>query len=327
MSFFKEYLKQNVRVILYFFLFSIIFLISFILYHLPINAVLYPIFMCALLGMFFFISGFRQAYNRHQQLLEIQKLSAELISDFPEPQNTNDSDYQEIIKLLCEQQMQLASQMNDKYSDMTEYYTIWAHQIKTPIASMKLQLQNEDTALARSLSSELFRIEQYVEMVMTFLRLDSDSTDYTFKKCDLDLIIRQAVKNFSGEFITRKLKLEYEPLNTTVITDEKWLTFVIEQLLSNALKYTTKGTITIKLEEPKTLCICDTGMGIAPEDLPRIFEKGYTGYNGRRDKKASGIGLYLCKRVLTKLGHSISVWSKPDEGTVMRIDLEQYAVK
>lgn len=326
MSFFKEYLKQNVRAILYFFLFSIIFLISFVLYHLPIKAVLYPIFMCALLGIFFFISGFRQAYNRHGRLMEIQKLSAELIGDLPEPHNTDDLDYQEIIRLLCEQQMQLASQMNDKYSDMTEYYTIWAHQIKTPIASMKLQLQNEDTALARSLSSELFRIEQYVEMVMTFLRLDSDSTDYTFKECDLDLIIRQAVKNFSGEFITRKLKLEYEPLNTTVITDEKWLTFVIEQLLSNALKYTPKGAITIKLEAPKTLCICDTGMGIAPEDLPRIFEKGYTGYNGRYNKKASGIGLYLCKRILAKLGHSISVCSKAGEGTIMRIDLEQKSI-
>lgn len=139
----------------------------------------------------------------------------------------------------------------------------------------------------------------------------------------MDGIVRQAVKKFAGEFISRKISLVYEPLHTTVITDEKWLSFVIEQILSNALKYTPSGSITIRLEPDKKLCICDTGIGIAPEDLPRIFENGYTGYNGRTDKKASGIGLYLCKRICDKLGHGIAAESKPDEGTNIILNLSQ----
>ncbi|MFR2965264.1 MAG: sensor histidine kinase [Anaerovoracaceae bacterium] len=156
-------------------------------------------------------------------------------------------------------------------------------------------LQKEDTEFSRKMSPELFRIEQYVEMVLTFLRLDSDTTDYVIKEYSLDDIVSQAVRKFSGDFINRKLTLEYKPLKAKVITDEKWLSFVIEQVLSNALKYTVNGKISISMEEPKTLCISDTGIGIAAEDLPRIFEKGYSGYNGRVNKRASGIGLYLCK--------------------------------
>ena len=206
---------------------------------------------------------------------------------------------------------------------MIDYYTVWAHQIKTPIAAMRLTLQNEDTPLTRKLTNDLYRIEQYVEMVLTFLRLNSDSTDYVFKEYDLDNIVKSAVKKFSSEFIGRKLRLIYDPLNTSVITDEKWLSFVIEQVLSNALKYTPSGSITISLVGEKTLRIEDTGIGIAPSDLPRIFENGYTGFNGRTDKKASGIGLYLCRRVCNNLGHTITANSTVDVGTAIDIDLTQ----
>ena len=111
------------------------------------------------------------------------------------------------------------------------------------------------------------------------------------------------------------------------MTDEKWLSFVIEQLLSNALKYTREGEIRVYLREPKTLCIEDTGIGIAPSDLPRVFEKGYTGYNGRTDKRASGIGLYLCRRVCEGLGIDIRIISELDKGTTVLLDLEQYKLK
>ena len=131
------------------------------------------------------------------------------------------------------------------------------------------------------------------------------------------------MKKFSSEFIGRKLRLIYDPLNTSVITDEKWLSFVIEQVLSNALKYTPSGSITISLVGEKTLRIEDTGIGIAPSDLPRIFENGYTGFNGRTDKKASGIGLYLCRRVCNNLGHTITANSTVDVGTAIDIDLTQ----
>ena len=223
--------------------------------------------------------------------------------------------------------MQRESAAEQKNQDMVDYYTLWVHQIKTPIASMRLTLQNQDTALARKLLSDLFRIEQYADMVMAFLRLDTVSGDYVFRELSLDAVIRQAAAKFASEFIQRKIRLEYEPVNETVVTDEKWLSFVLEQILSNGLKYTREGSIRIYMTSPKTLCIADTGMGIDAGDLPRIFEKGYTGYNGRKDKKASGIGLYLCRRICTNLGIGISVSSKPGSGTVVMLKLEQYNLK
>ena len=155
------------------------------------------------------------------------------------------------------------------------------------------------------------------------MRLDAGATDYVLKQYDLDDILRQAVRKYASQFIRKKIRLVYEPLSCKVLTDEKWFLFVIEQVLSNALKYTRSGEISITLEAPKTLCIRDTGIGIAPEDLPRIFEKGFTGYNGRSDKKASGIGLYLCRRICGRLNHEIGVVSKVDEGTEVRIDLNR----
>ena len=121
----------------------------------------------------------------------------------------------------------------------------------------------------------------------------------------------------------KKLQLTYIPSKETIVSDEKWLSFVIEQLLSNALKYTKKGSVTIFFEEPKTLCISDTGIGIAPEDIPRIFEKGYTGSNGRRDKRASGLGLYLCKEICNRLGAKISIISQVETGTTVKVNLSR----
>ena len=244
-----------------------------------------------------------------------------IAESLPKIDGIKDEDYQQILRLLSEEHSHYRTQTNRKYADMIDYYTVWAHQIKTPIASMRLHLQNEDSVLSRTLASDLHRIEQYVEMVLTFLRLNSESTDYVIKEYDLDKIIKQAVRKFSADFIGRKLSLVYNPVNTMVITDEKWLSFVIEQVLSNALKYTPAGSITITLENEKTLRIRDAGIGIAPEDLPRIFENGYTGYNGRADKKASGIGLYLCKRICNNLGHTINAQSIVDVGTIIDIDL------
>ena len=232
-----------------------------------------------------------------------------------------------MIRALQREVSDLETRTGARFQDMMEYYTMWAHQIKTPIASMKVTLQNEDSPLSRRLSTELFHIEQYVDMVLAFLRLDSDSTDYVFREQDLDGIVRQSVVRFAGEFIDRKLSLNCPPLETTVVTDEKWLSFVLEQLLSNALKYTRKGGISISLQPAKTLCIADTGIGIAPEDLPRVFEKGYTGLNGRADKRASGLGLYLCRQICHRLGIELRIECQVGEGTRVFLDLEQYDLR
>ena len=159
-------------------------------------------------------------------------------------------------------------------------------------------------------------------MALCYVRLDSESSDFVIRKYSLDKIIKQAVRKFSGQFIRRKITLIYEPLNVDVLTDEKWLLFVVEQLISNALKYTKSGSVEITIKPEKMLSIRDTGIGIAPEDLPRVFERGYTGNNGRADKKATGIGLYLCKRICKALGHGIEMHSGKD-GTEVLIDLRE----
>ena len=325
MQFFFSYLYHRRKVLLLLFFFLLLFAVSFWLYRLPVEAVAYPALICAAIGLAVLILGSLRASRRHRLLVRLADSLTELPRSLPEPRTQDDEDYQLLVGALCEEQRRLKSTMELRYADMIDYYTVWAHQIKTPIASMRLTLQEEDSEFSRRAGEDLLRIEQYVEMVLCYLRLDSDSTDYVFREQELDPILRQAVRRLSGQFIRRRMHLQYEPLGVRVLTDEKWLLFVVEQVLTNALKYTPAGgTITIELEEPKTLCIRDTGIGIAPEDLPRIFEKGYTGVNGRADKKVSGLGLYLCRRICRALGHTIRANSSPDSGTVIRIDLSSH---
>lgn len=323
MKIFCAYIKQKSKILLIILLFCIIFAIVFYLYKLPVEAVIYPSLLCILFGAILMVLDFAKIKRRHKILEKLGNMPSAMIDELPPVSNINDYGYQRIIRSLQKEISQLESDSNNRFNDMVDYYTVWAHQIKTPIASMRLTLQNEDTPLSRKLLSDLFRIEQYVEMIMAFLRLDSTSSDYVFKEHNIDTIIRQAVKKYANEFIDRKISLVYNPIDYTVVTDDKWLSFVIEQILSNALKYTQKGSIKMYMNENMMLCIEDTGIGIAPEDLPRIFEKGYTGYNGRSDKKASGLGLYLCKRICKNLDTGITVLSEIDKGTIVRIDLKQ----
>ena len=323
MKLFAAYLSYQKKALAAFFLFAVVFAGSFCLYHLPLRAVLYPAALCFLLGLVMLSADFLKVRKRHQTLAYLHALRADLIDSLPPCGSITDEDYHAIINKLCREKKFSMEEAACQYRDMVDYYTVWAHQIKTPIAAMRLHLQSEDTAQSRKLLQELKRIERYVEMVLTFLRLGSDSTDYVIKSYDLDSIVRPAVKQFAGEFISKKLTLRYEPLSASVITDEKWLSFVIEQIISNAVKYTASGGVSLYMEAPKTLCIADTGIGIAPEDLPRIFENGYTGFNGRRDKRASGIGLYLCRQICDRLGHGLSASSEVGKGTVIRLDLSR----
>ena len=189
---------------------------------------------------------------------------------------------------------------------------------------MKLLLQYDEKEENMELLTELFKIEQYVEMVLQYLRLDSLSSDLLIKSYSIENIVKQAVRKYAPLFIRKRIHFSLKEIHCQVLTDEKWLLFVIEQLLSNALKYTPEeGYICIYMDEysPKTLIIEDNGIGIAPEDLPRIFERGFTGFNGREDKKSTGIGLYLCKRILARLSHEITVESTPGIGTIVKLDL------
>ena len=323
MSFFKGYLKERWKRLLMLLLFVCIFAFSFWVYRLPVRAVIYPCALCLLFGAVFAAYDIIKSYRRHKFFEELHRRNTELISSLPEPEGIVDSDYQQLISVLKEKIAEITAQTDSRIRDTVDYYTVWAHQIKTPIAAMRLTLQKEDVPEARRLASELSRIEQYVEMVLVFVRLGSDYSDYVFARQDIDEIIRSSVKKFASEFIDRRIRLEYDSVDIQAVTDEKWFAFVVEQLLSNALKYTREGSIKI-YSEGEVLCIKDTGIGIAPEDLPRVFDKGYTGCNGRADRRASGLGLYLCRRICQNLGIDISISSTVGEGTTVRLNLGQY---
>ena len=225
----------------------------------------------------------------------------------------------------------------ERRQESMDYYSLWGHQIKTPIAAMRLLLQEEERerqgkdSFLREMDKELFRTEQYVEMVMTYLRIGDISQDMVLSWYPLDDLIRQAVRKYSRLFIIQKLKLDFKETDSLVLTDEKWLVFVIEQILSNALKYTKEGAVSIYAQKDGpsqiALVIADTGIGIAQEDLPRVFERGFTGYNGREYKKSTGIGLYLCRRVMDRLGHGMRIQSAPGEGTKVFLDLGRKPVE
>ena len=309
---FWDYLKSRLKVLVLLVVVEGIFVSSYFLFDLPAVTVLYPLVLSSVAILLAGVVDFLIVYNKHSRLKR---------NDLPQASGPLEKDYREIINKLKEEQEYSRQKTTSDFNNMVEYYTVWAHQIKTPIASMRLQIQSVDSDLARRLDGDLNRIEAYVEMVLTFLRLDSDSTDYVIRKIDLDAVIKPAIRKFARDFISKKLTMDFKPTEYKVLSDDKWLSFVIEQVLSNAVKYTKKGGIKVYMDEPGILCIEDTGIGISAEDLPRVFENGYTGFNGREDKRASGIGLYLCKRICDNLGHKIYAESEPGVGTKIRIDM------
>jgi signal transduction histidine kinase len=319
-----RYLRRHKKIIIMLTLFAAVFAGVFSLYDLPVEAVAYAALLCACIGGVLFAIGYLQYCRRHRGLEELRSRITLSIEELPQPKGLLEEDYQALIRLLYQDKTKLASQADSARSDIVDYYTLWAHQIKTPIAAMRLLLQSEEHIQNDELSMELFKIEQYVEMVLQYLRLDSDSTDYILKEYDLDDVVRQAVRKYARLFIGKKIALDFTETGWRVLTDEKWLVFVLEQVLSNALKYTSEGKISI-YGAGSALVIEDTGIGIQAEDLPRVFEKGFTGYNGRIDKKSTGIGLYLCRRILTKLGHTIAIQSRVGEGTrvILGLDMKQ----
>lgn len=322
----SKYLKYKWKIVAAFGLFAVIVVVTSLLSGIEPKQLLYPMILCTATGLLFITVDYLNARAKHKELERITKIGFELIDEMPSITCEEDEEYQKLVRSLCDENKRLSQDLSGKYNDMIDYYSTWAHQIKTPIASMRLKLQNEDSKLSRQLLQDLNRIEQYVNMVMTYLRLDSKDSDYVFKEHNLDEILRPIIRKFSRDFIDKKLSLDYTDLNTVVVTDDKWLSFVIEQLLSNAIKYTNEGSIRIYLDN-NVLCIRDTGIGIAPEDLPRVFDKGYTGFNGRLDKRASGIGLYLCRKICDKLGHGITAVSKIGVGTTIQIDLSYNNVR
>nr|WP_317413089.1 sensor histidine kinase [uncultured Solibaculum sp.] len=317
----SSYLKQYRFTALLFSAFVGIFAAIFSLYELKAEAIWYSLGLCVLLVAVVLSVHFFFYWKRHQERLRVLQNVQIMLDQLPEPKTLAEADLQEMLKEQRRILDNVLTSWRTEQQESMDYYTTWVHQIKTPISVMRMILESEDTEEHRELSAELFRIEQYVEMVLSYLRLGSESSDYVFQEYDLDDIIKQAIHKYASQFVRGRIRLVYQPAHVSVLTDEKWLLFIIEQILSNSIKYTREGTVTIIVTPERVLKISDTGIGIASEDLPRIFEKGFTGYNGRSDKKSTGLGLYLCKTAADRLSYKISAQSTPGVGTTISLDL------
>lgn len=322
---FGRYLWYHKGVMVAFTSHTLIFGMLIFLYDLPLEAWGYALLLCGTAGLVIMTVGFYRFCKRCTILEELQETIGIDIDKLPDPRNNIEERYEELLRALYKEKIRTGLRADKEWQDAKEYYTLWAHQIKTPIAAMCLLLQTSKDGEHEELQTELFKIEQYADMVLSYIRMDSSSTDYVIAEYDLDAIIRQTIRKYAPLFIRKRIRLDFKETKEQVLTDEKWLAFVIEQILSNALKYTPEGSISIYMNpEEKALFISDTGIGVAKEDLPRVFEKGYTGYNGRWEGKSTGIGLYLCKRILEKLSHTIEISSEGGVGTTVRIGLDSW---
>lgn len=327
MSFFGSFLYSRRRIIAVILTIIAVFVAFMLLYGVPLSAMLYALIISAVVTGAAAVGDLIRYRRKCRVLSQLESEILLTLEHLPETDNDIEGAYQDLLETLFLEKNALQTAADKRYDNATEYFTMWAHQIKTPITAMSLALQSGDHPEAEEFSEYLRRIEQYVEMALYYIHLDNDESDLVIRTHSLDGMIRQALRKFSAQFIRRKLTLVYEPVGIDVLTDEKLFLFVIEQLISNSLKYTKRGSIEITLETPgePVLLIRDTGIGIAPEDLPRIFERGFTGQNGRADKKATGIGLYLCRRICERLGHTITARSD-ENGTEMRIDIRSEGV-
>ena len=307
-----RYLKDNHSVYLLLLVVILVFDSLLMLCNIDTSLIIYPNVIVLFIIIVYIFFDYYKYKNKHELLTK---------GFYEDNDCLYDEDYQKIINELEAKIRQLETNNHKVKKEMSDYYSLWVHQIKTPISAMQLTLENEDSQLSRKLMLELLYIEQYVDMVLTYQKL-SDGSDYVFEENELDVMIKDTIRYLRLEFIERKISLKYEPINRTIITDKKWFEFVLKQLISNALKYTRKGSIEIYLED-NCLCIKDDGIGIKESDLKRIFERGYTGSNGHDNKNSSGIGLYLCTNIVYNLGLKLSANTRIGLGSVFKIDLSQ----
>lgn len=222
-----------------------------------------------------------------------------------------------------ENQMNQTEEECKRYTDLMDYYTLWVHQIKTPIAASQLLVQDvTDRNIKSLLEQEIFKIDAYTHLVLQYLRLENFHDDLQLKQVALEHLVKEVVRKYSLFFIQKGLTINLDDLDVKVISDEKWLLIIIEQVLSNSLKYTKSGGIEVYFKD-NTLYLKDSGIGIKDSDILRVFERGFSGYNGRLTQQSSGLGLYLSKKIADQLGHDISISSQVGQGTTVSIHFQK----
>ena len=337
-----NFIKQNYIWILMIVTMSCIHLLYMYLIGARKQDVVYAAVLDAILLLITVLVGFFRYSSKVKALSNALKRPVEEQAKLPEATDDVEMLYHRLLENQSIARSEAESSAAIRQSQMRDYYSMWVHQIKTPISAMKLLLEAEREELGQlicddeqsqyllsdnmdSFEDELFRIEEYVSMALQYQRVSSNENDFVLEKVSVDGVIRDTIKKYAKIMIRRHIGINYSGTGQEVYTDGKWLAFMLEQILSNAIKYTPQGGVTIETAEEKDrffITIKDTGIGIKAEDLPRVFEKGYTGYNGHADKKATGIGLYLCRQMADKLGHTIRMESEIGKGTKVWIGFD-----
>ncbi|MDD2980024.1 MAG: sensor histidine kinase [Hespellia sp.] len=305
----------------------VVFLLMFWLCHLPMDVPVYLSCLYLLVQSCLFFYRYCIFRKRHEYLMKMLDCPEVVGEMLPADATICEKDYQKLVRMVLEKERLLIEAQSKKEKEAEDYQTLWAHQIKVPIAAIRLILQTEACECKEELNGKLFDIEGYVEMMLCYQRLGSLHSDLTIHWCNLEDIVRSAVHKYARMFIRKKIQLNFQDFQCQVLTDEKWLQFIIGQILSNALKYTQAGSVTIQCDcDKKILIIKDTGIGIMPEDLSRVFERGFTGENGRRERTSTGLGLYLCNRIAAELSHELRIDSVQGSGTSVSIKMDNITI-
>lgn len=225
-----------------------------------------------------------------------------------------------ILKEISRDMHENVKYYKDMQEDYREYIETWVHEIKTPIASTKLIIENNRNEVTNKIDFQMDRIEGFVEQVLYYSRSNNVSKDYIIKQINLDLVVRNVIKRNYRDFIHKKIKLDIKDIDEIVHSDGKWVEFIINQIIVNSIKYSNSKEPMISIYSTKKansvmLTIEDNGAGIIDKDINRVFEKGFTGENGRKFSKSTGMGLYLCEKLCSKLGLKIIIVSEVDKGT------------
>ena len=314
-----NYLKENIKVYVMYVLFTGLTLVTIYLYELPQDLFLdITLFLTFVLVVYSLIEGYRYRQKIKQlQHLQERSLTLHSMAFFPKATQKNEQIYQELLQKLLQEKERQQQQTMEQQEIFLEDFGLWMHQIKTPIAALDLLVQSSEID-RKLMKNELFKINECLQLMLNYLRQNLSQEDLVIEKIQLEPVVKKVLKKYAIFFSQKNLRLVLKGLNITVYTDRKWLIFILEQVVFNAIKYTENGEIALCWENQ--LVIADTGMGIRPEDVPRVFEKGYTGYNGREQQRASGLGLYLCTIVAEKIGISLSLTSELGKGTKVMLD-------
>lgn len=372
---FKAYLLEKIRWLAVILFIALVMTVTMLLNGIPFWEIGYGMLLCGFVTAAAILTGYGRHMESFRQLEQMRENIVAAPDDMKVPEYMYERQYQDCIRAIAQEKDRLQKEMMNRQQDLSEYYSMWVHQIKTPIAALKLLIDEEMRACldaemdecpdadcveenhmrvinVRQKQNELFRIEQYVDMALQYTRLGAQTNDFVIERVLLDDAVKPSIYKYAKQFIHKQLRLTYVPQDIKAVTDKKWLGFVIDQLLSNAVKYTKQGGVTIQVlciaqsddagrrsetkeerkhwyeespavEESVHIIIEDTGIGISADDLPRVCEKGYTGYNGHADQHSTGIGLYLCKAILDKLGHQFLITSEKGRGTRAEIVISQ----